>query len=156
MRDVGSVKNGPDGAPVSEQERAERSSATLHSRDRVAKAMGMEIARIAPGEADLTMVVGEDHVNGHGICHGGIIYTLADTAFAHACNSRNQNTVAQHNTISYIAPGQLGETLQATARETNLSGRNGLYEVVVTGEDGRTIAHFRGASRAIRGQLFEE
>jgi acyl-CoA thioesterase len=100
------------------------------------------------------MTVREDHCNGHGICHGGITFTLADSAFAFACNSRNQSTVAQHNTISYLAPGQLGDRLKAEAREVALKGRSGIYDVTVTNQDDIVIAQFRGNSRAIKGTLF--
>ena len=108
------------------------------------------------GIASLILTVQAHHCNGHGICHGGIIFSLADSAFAFACNSRNQATVAQHNTISYIAPGQLGDTLTADAREVSLSGRNGIYDVTVINQDNKKIAEFRGMSRAINGNLFQE
>jgi acyl-CoA thioesterase len=81
---------------------------------------------------------------------------LADSAFAFACNSRNQSTVAQHNVISYLAPGRVGDVLTATAREVSLNGRNGIYDVTVTNQDGTRIAEFRGFSRAITGRLFDE
>ena len=102
------------------------------------------------------MIVQDHHCNGHGICHGGIIFLLADSAFAFACNSRNQATVAQHNTISYIAPGQLCDTLTAHAHEVSLSRRNGIYDVTVINLDNKKIAEFRGMSRAIKGNLFQE
>jgi len=95
-------------------------------------------------------------LNGHRICHGGYIFTLADSAFAFACNSYNQNTVAQQNQITYLAPGKQGEILTATATEVSRTGRSGVYDVVVTGEDARTIALFRGLSRSIKGQHFSE
>jgi acyl-CoA thioesterase len=85
-----------------------------------------------------------------------VIFSLADSAFAFACNSRNQVTVAQHNTINFIAPGHLGDRLVATAREVSLTGRSGIYDATVKNQDGKVIAEFRGMSRAIRGQLFEE
>jgi phenylacetic acid degradation protein PaaD len=100
--------------------------------------------------------VAERHANGHGICHGGITFALADSAFAFACNSRNQSTVAQHNMISYLAPGRLGDVLTATATELSLTGRSGIYDVKVTNQNAIVIAEFRGFSRAIKGQLFEE
>jgi acyl-CoA thioesterase len=100
--------------------------------------------------------VQEHHCNGHNICHGGVIFTLADTAFAFACNSRNQNTVAQNNMITFIAPGQIGDVLTASAREVSLTGRSGIYDVRVVNQDGTLIAEMRGLSRAIKGQLFDE
>jgi acyl-CoA thioesterase len=90
------------------------------------------------------------------MCHGGVTFTLADSAFAFACNSRNQATVAQHNSITYITPANLGDTLIATAREVSLVGKSGIYDVTVSNQDGSVIAEFRGSSRSIRGDLFEE
>lgn len=95
-------------------------------------------------------------LNGHGICHGGFIFTLADSAFAFACNSYNQLAVAQQNQITYLAPGREGERLQATALEVSRSGRSGVYDVFVTGGDGRSVAVFRGLSRTVKGRHFPE
>jgi len=108
------------------------------------------------GSATMTLEVQAHHCNGHGMCHGGVIFLLADSAFAFACNSRNQVTVAQHNMISFIASGQLGDTLTAQATEVSLTGRSGIYDVRVTNQDGVIIAEMRGMSRAITGQLFPE
>ena len=95
--------------------------------------------------------------NGHGICHGGFIFLLADTAFAVACNSGNLRTVAQHAEISFLRPGVLGDVLIAEARETSLVGRSGVYDVSVSSESsGERIAEFRGLSRRIAGTLFDE
>jgi len=104
----------------------------------------------------MRMQVTEHHLNGHDICHGGFIFTLADSAFAFACNSYNASTVAQQNSVSYLTPGLPDETLLARATETSKSGRNGIYDVTVTGQDGRVVAEFRGCSRTIRGQHFDE
>ncbi|MCU9836774.1 MULTISPECIES: hydroxyphenylacetyl-CoA thioesterase PaaI [Ruegeria] len=138
------------------KERAERSAAAMWSDDNASKWAGMEITRVDEGLAVLEMTVAAHHCNGHGICHGGVTFMLADSAFAFACNSRNQSTVAQHNVISYIAPGQLGDRLTATASEVSLTGRSGIYDVKVTNQNGHTIAEFRGMSRAIKGRLFDE
>ncbi|MBY5935193.1 hydroxyphenylacetyl-CoA thioesterase PaaI [Tateyamaria omphalii] len=138
------------------KERAEKSAAVMWSDDRASTWLGMTLASIDEGRATLHLSVQEHHTNGHGICHGGITFALADSAFAFACNSRNQSTVAQHNSITYIAPAHLGDTLTAFAREVSLSGRSGIYDVTVTNQDGITIAEFRGGSRAIRGTLFDE
>ncbi len=138
------------------KERAEKSAAAMWDNDKASKWVGMAITNVDEGVATLELKVQDHHCNGHGICHGGVIFTLADSAFAFACNSRNQATVAQHNTISYIAPGQLGDTLVARAREVSLSGRSGIYDVTVTNQNNTTIAEFRGMSRAIKGQLFQE
>ncbi len=141
---------------LSAQEIAERSAASMQARDKTTPAMGITLESIGPGSATMSMVVREDQLNGHGICHGGIIFTLADSAFAYACNSYNQTALAQHNVISYISPGQPGERLTATASEVSKTGRNGIYDVRVTGEDGRSIAEFRGFSRVIKGTHFDE
>lgn len=124
--------------------------------DTASQNLGMKIDHIAPGEATLSMPVTDKMLNGHGICHGGYIFTLADSAFAFACNSYNQLVVAQQNQITYLAPGKADERLTATAVEQSKTGRSGIYDVKVTGEDGRTIALFRGLSRTIKGQHFEE
>ena len=102
------------------------------------------------------MQVRAEMLNGHGICHGGFIFTLADSAFAFACNSYNRVTVAQQNQITYLLPGQPGDLLTAEACETSLQGRSGIYDVTVSNAAGQTVALFRGLSRTIRGQHFEE
>jgi acyl-CoA thioesterase len=138
------------------KERAEKSAEALWRDDGASQSFGMQIVEVDEGRATMTMEVQQRHANGHGICHGGIIFTLADSAFAFACNSRNQNTVAQHNMISYIAPGQVGDVLTADAREVSTTGRSGIYDVTVTNQTGQLIAEFRGFCRTIKGQLFEE
>ena len=143
-------------AEMTAQERAEKSAEAMWGPDQASQFLGMQIAEIGEGTATLTMTVRPEFCNGHGICHGGLTFTLADSAFAFACNSRNQATVAQHNQISYLAPGREGDVPTAHAREVNLSGRSGLYGVTVTNQDAVVIAEFRGASRAIRGHLLEE
>lgn len=137
-------------------ERAKRSAEAMWADDKASKWFGMQIDEVTEGCAVLSMTVEQQHCNGHAICHGGVTFSLADSAFAFACNSRNQNTVAQHNTINFIASGQLGDRLTATAVERSLTGRSGIYDVTVTNQDGRKIAEFRGMSRAIKGHLFEE
>jgi len=138
------------------QLRAEKSAAAMLEADHASQGLGMQITSIAPGAATLTMRVTDAMLNGHKMCHGGYIFTLADSAFAFACNSYNKLTVAQQNQITYIAPGKGGELLTATALETALAGRSGLYDVMVTGEDGRAVATMRGLSRTLKGQLFTE
>ncbi|SOE08789.1 acyl-CoA thioesterase [Hoeflea halophila] len=141
---------------VSDQERAERSSEAMLKDDHTTKGMGMSIDAVGPGTATLSMVVRKDHLNGHGSCHGGAIFTLADSAFAFACNSHNKVTVAQHCSVTFLAPGREGDRLTATAREVALAGRSGIYDVTVNREDGTAIAEFRGLSRTISGTHFEE
>ncbi|MDE4060543.1 MULTISPECIES: hydroxyphenylacetyl-CoA thioesterase PaaI [Rhodobacterales] len=138
------------------KERAEKSSAAMWSSDNASKWAGMEIAEVDAGRAVLQLTVEAHHCNGHGICHGGVTFMLADSAFAFACNSRNQATVAQSNSITYTAPGRLGDRLTADAREVSLTGRSGIYDVTVKNQDDLVIAEFRGLSRAIKGHLFEE
>jgi len=136
--------------------RARRSAAAMWADDNASPWFGMELVEVSEGHATLALTVQPQHANGHGICHGGVTFSLADSAFAFACNSRNQNTVAQTNTITYVAPGRIGDRLTATAREISLTGRSGIYDVTVTNQTGTVIAEFRGNSRAIKGQLFEE
>ncbi|WP_343080604.1 hydroxyphenylacetyl-CoA thioesterase PaaI [Ostreiculturibacter nitratireducens] len=137
-------------------ERARRSAEAMWGKDRASKWLGMSLDSIGPGRAVTSFTVKDHHLNGHDICHGGYIFTLADSAFAFACNSYNRLVVAQHNTISYLSPGRPGERLTATATEAARTGRSGIYDVTVTGADGRVVAVFRGASREIEGRHFEE
>lgn len=138
------------------QERADRSAQAMFAQDQATKWLGAEIESVGPGHACLTLTVAPHHCNGHGICHGGFIFTLADSAFAFACNSYNQSCVAQHNQISFIAPGKLGDTLTAEAREISRTGRSGIYDVTVFASDKSKVAEMRGCSRQIKGQHFEE
>jgi acyl-CoA thioesterase len=138
------------------EDRAQRSANAMWATDRASQALGMQIAAIGPGSATLTMPVRPDFLNGHGICHGGYIFLLADSAFAFACNSYNQMVVAQENTITFLSPGRAGETLTAVAQEQHLAGRSGVYDITVTGADGRKVALMRGLSRSVKGQHFEE
>jgi len=136
--------------------RAERAAEVMWSDDRASTWFGMTLDHVDEGCARLSLTVASHHANGHGICHGGVIFALADSAFAFACNSRNQSTVAQHNSITYIAPAHVGDKLVAEAQEVNLTGRNGVYDVAVRTESRIKIAEFRGCSRSVCGTLFEE
>jgi acyl-CoA thioesterase len=138
------------------QEIAEKSSAALDSNDAASHALGLVVTQIAPGFATVTMPITPDKLNGHGICHGGLIFALADTAFAHACNSYNQRVVAQSCSISFLAPGKTDTMLTASAREIHRAGRSGIYDIEVSSEAGEIIAQFRGQSRTIKGQHFED
>ncbi len=137
-------------------DRAAKSAAAMWANDRASQWVGMKLGEVDEATAALELVVEAHHCNGHDICHGGVIFTLADSAFAFACNSRNQATVAQHNMISFIAPAHQGDRLTATATEVSLTGRSGIYDVRVSNQDGKPIAEMRGMSRAIKGQLFTE
>ncbi|MEM9968202.1 MAG: hydroxyphenylacetyl-CoA thioesterase PaaI [Pseudomonadota bacterium] len=136
--------------------RAKRCAQIMFDNDVASTSLGIRLLDITAGSAVLSMPVRADMLNGHGICHGGFIFLLADSAFAFACNSYNEVVVAQQNQISYIAPGHAGENLVARATEASRTGRSGIYDVIVTGQDDRTIALFRGLSRRIAGQHFEE
>ncbi len=138
------------------QDRARTCADLMWAGDKASQALGMRLDAIGPGAARLSMTVRDDMLNGHGICHGGMIFALADSAFAFACNTYNARTVAQSNQITYLAPGAAGDTLTASATEVARMGRAGTYDVVVTAGDGQKIALFRGLSRTIQGQLFDE
>lgn len=133
------------------QELAEASAKTMWNDDSTSQRLGMTLDRIAPGEATLSMTILETMSNGHGNCHGGYIFTLADSAFAFACNSYNQLAVAQHCSITYLIPGHLGDRLTATAREVSRHGRSGIYDIRVTNQSGEHVAEFRGHSRLVKG-----
>lgn len=138
------------------QQLAEACRAAMYERDAGAQKLEIEITSVGPGVSVATMPVRADMLNGHGICHGGYIFSLADTAFAYACNSRNHATVAQHCAIEFIAPAKLGDRLTATAKEQVLAGRNGVYDITVRREDGATIACFRGRSFQLQGQVIND
>ncbi|MBI4756472.1 MAG: hydroxyphenylacetyl-CoA thioesterase PaaI [Betaproteobacteria bacterium] len=125
----------------------------MYPRDRAAQLLGIRIVDVGPGRARAQMKVRPDMVNGHDICHGGLIFTLADAAFAYACNSHNHNTVASGASIDFVAPAHLGETLVAVGVEQALSGRTGVYDIEVTGEGGRRVALFRGRSYRVKGEV---
>ena len=134
---------------------AQRVADAMFARDRASQGLGMRITRVGAGHAELTMTVRSDMVNGHAICHGGFVFTLADSAFAFACNSYNMNTVANGCTIEFLAPAHEGDVLTAVAQERAQVGRNGVYDVEVRNQDGVTIAHFRGKSTRIKGEVVE-
>jgi acyl-CoA thioesterase len=144
--------------PVSDpakQARAERAAAALFARDRAAQALGMHIVAVSPGGAHVTMRVRPDMLNGHGSCHGGVIFALADSAFAFACNSHNEATVAAAASIDFLTAAAEGDELTAEAHELWRARRNGIYEITVFNQDGARIALFRGRSHRIDGQVVE-
>ena len=141
---------------ITDQERADQSAAAMWANDRATEWLGVELISVGKGVAEMHMKVEPHHCNGHNICHGGFIFTLADTAFAYACNSYNQATVAQHNTITFVNVGKQDDLLIARATEISKTGRNGIYDVNVTNQAGALIASFRGCSRTIKGQNFPE
>jgi acyl-CoA thioesterase len=152
MSDTSST-NPPVLSPQQAQQLAQDAAAAMWSRDHVAQGLGMTLAHVQPGAARLNMQVRQDMVNGHAICHGGMLFTLADTAFAYACNSYNFNTVASACSIDFLAPAHLGDTLVAEATERALGGRSGVYDVTVSTAAGKTIALFRGKSARIKGEV---
>ncbi len=135
------------------QELAGQVARTLYGLDKASQALGIRIAEVGPGYARLSMTVRPDMVNGHQICHGGMVFTLADSAFAFACNSHNENTVAAAASIDFLAPSHQGDELTAIATEVWRSRRNGIYEVTVTNQQGARIALFRGRSARIDGHV---
>lgn len=135
---------------------AQRSAEAMWAEDNASRGLGMELAEVTPGRARLAMTVTERMVNGHGLCHGGFIFTLADSAFAFACNSYGQRVVAQHCSVTFLAPGRLGMRLVAQATERQRAERSGIYDIVVTdAASGAAIAEFRGHSRTVPGNLLE-
>ncbi|RZL32027.1 MAG: hydroxyphenylacetyl-CoA thioesterase PaaI [Rubrivivax sp.] len=125
---------------------AEKVRDAMLAEDAASRLLGLQIADVAPGRAVVTMIVRADMLNGFAICHGGLIATLADSAFAFACNSRNALTVASGFGIDILKPAKLDDVLTATAEETSLAGRTGLYDVTVRNQHGELIAMFRGRS----------
>ena len=134
---------------------AERVAAAMYARDRASQAMGMKVVAVGPGHAELTMTVRADMLNGHAICHGGFIFTLADSAFAFACNSYNLTTVASGCAIDFVAPAREGDALTARAFERSVSGRTGVYDIEVRNQRGETSAYFRGKAYRVRGHVVD-
>lgn len=134
------------------QRTAEQVRDRMFAHDHAVRALGMAVTMIGAGVATVTMTVRHDMLNGHQICHGGLIATLADTAFAYACNSRDELTVASGFGIDFIAPGHLGDLLTARCTEVARAGRTGVYDTVVENQRGEGIAVFRGRSHALKGQ----
>jgi acyl-CoA thioesterase len=134
---------------------ARRCAQAMYDRDRASQIAGMTIDAVEPGYAKVSMTLLPQMINGHQTAHGGAIFALADSAFAFACNSRNVASVAQHCSITYVTPGREGERLVAECRENNLTGRFGVYDVTITGGDGRVVAIFRGHSAAVRGNVLD-
>jgi len=135
---------------------ARRVADTLFSREGTGPAWAIKIEEARDGYARVSMRVRADMLNGHAMAHGGMIFALADTAFAYACNSRNENTVAQHASITFLAPARVDDVLVAEAREVSRSGRSAVYAVSVRTDDGRVIAEFNGLSRTIGGAVIDE
>ena len=132
---------------------ARASGAAMYARDEASKALGAVLADIGPGRAVMTMTVRRDMLNGYGTCHGGTLFALADSAFAFACNSRNEAAVAAGCSIEFLRPGREGQRLTATAVERALNGKSGVYDVTVSNEAGEVLALFRGKSLKVGGSV---
>lgn len=143
-----------DGTPEPQQPPAPAAvAAAMYQRDSAAQALGIRLDAIGPGSATMSMPVRPDMIQGHGSCHGGMIFALADTAFAYACNSENQATVAAGANIEFLKPAYLGERLSAVASRITQAGRAGIYDILVRNQQGEVVASFRGKSATIKGQV---
>jgi len=147
----------PDASACAESadEIARRSAERLWQEDHAAQALGVEIVSVTAGRATLRMTIRQNMVNGHGSCHGGYLFAIADTAFAYACNSFNQRAVAGSAEINFLAPAQLGDTLTATGFLRQQGGRSGVYDVEVSNQQGDLLALFRGCCVRIRQTLYD-
>jgi len=143
-------------APAEAQALAERVAQAMLDRDPASLKLGMRIGAVAPGRAEVSMTVRPDMLNGHAICHGGFIFTLADSAFAYACNSYNLVTVASGCSIDFVAPAREGDDLTARASERSAAGRTGVYDIDVVNQRGETVALFRGRSYRVKGHVIDE
>lgn len=135
------------------QQLAERAAEALFAGDKASQSLGIRIVEVRPGYAKLSMLVRSDMVNGHRICHGGMVFALADSSFAFACNSYNESTVAAAAAIDFLTPSYEGDELTAVATEVWRSRRNGIYEITVINQKGARIALFRGRSARIEGHV---
>ena len=139
-------------AAMTSQQLAERVRDGMFVRDRAAQGLGMRVTHMAPGEATIEMAERSDMLNGFDSCHGGYITVLADTAFAYACNTRNELTVASGLSVDFVAPGRPGDVLVAEAKELSQAGRTGVYDVTIRNRQGQLIALFRGKSYSMKGK----
>lgn len=126
----------------------------MYARDLTCQTLGISLDECGPGRARMSMILAESMVNGHGIPHGGFLFLLADAAFAYACNSHGPVTVAQHASVTFLRPAAVGDRLVAKAVERVREGRNGIYDVTVTGAEDRIVAEFRGHSVSLSGNPF--
>lgn len=141
---------------MNEKELAARVGEAMFAVDRATKdLLGMELVSCEPGRAVMRMTVQAPMLNGHDICHGGLIFTLADSTFAYACNSRNLNTVAASCSIEFLKSGKEGDVLTCEGVERVLQGRHGIYDMTVTNQHGEVVATFRGRSTQIKGNVIQ-
>ncbi len=146
----------PKLSPAEAQALADATAEAMYSRDRAAQALGIKIVRVQPGASLLTMAVRSDMVNGHHICHGGMIFSLADTAFAYACNSQGLAAVASAASIDFVRPAFTGDLLTATARVKQQGKLTGVYDIEIVNQQQKTVALFRGKSHRIGGTITGE
>lgn len=135
------------------QKMAQDCADSMYERDQASRHLGMEITRVSPGQATVTMPVTNTMIQGHGSCHGGYLFTLADSAFAFACNSYNKATVASGCTIDYMLGAREGDVLTANAAEQSRGNRTGVYDITITNQDRHVVALFRGKSYQVRGEV---
>lgn len=141
-----------DATEATPQQTAEFVRERMYANDPAVRGLGIDVTEVAPGQATVTMTVRGDMLNGHATCHGGFLAALADTAFAYACNSYNELTVASSFSIDLVAPAREGDVLTARSVEMSKAGRTGLYDSEVTNQRGERIAMFRGRSYTIKGK----
>ncbi|CAN7202862.1 hydroxyphenylacetyl-CoA thioesterase PaaI [Trinickia sp. LjRoot230] len=153
---MSSVDTSPKGLDQTSDELARSVAKKMYESDACSRALGFELVEVRTGYARMRATVRPDFLNGHEICHGGLIFALADSTFAFACNSRNVNTVAAGCSIEFLRPVHSGDSLVAEAVEQALSGRNGVYDVRVTNGAGEIVAMFRGKSTQIRGSVISD
>ena len=149
------MSEGFDAARATPDELAAEIGRRMWADDRASQALGMVLEEVRAGYARIRMPIRRDMTNGHGICHGGYMFLLADSTFAFACNSHNQKAVAASAEIHFLAPAHEGDVLTAEGRELHLAGRSGVYDMRVTDQSGRLIALFRGKSATIRGTFVD-
>ena len=151
------MSSSPSPADAQAQQVAERVREVMLAEDHATRALGIEIAEVGPGHALARMQVRRDMLNGFGICHGGLITTLADTAFAYACNSANHVTVAAGVSVDFVAPAHEGDLLSAHCEQRTQQARTGVYDVLVRNQHGHTVALMRGRSHRLKSrQVFAE
>ena len=134
-------------------ELARATGATMYARDRASQALGIKLLEIRPGYARMSMVVEDWMLQGHDVCHGGLMFPLADTAMAFASNSHNDAHLALNANIDCLRPAQLGETLIAEAHEGNRTRRTGMYDVSIVNEQGQAVRHFRARTFGVGGEV---
>ncbi|HZJ94508.1 MAG TPA: hydroxyphenylacetyl-CoA thioesterase PaaI [Thiopseudomonas sp.] len=135
------------------QQLAQACAEAMFARDQASQQLGMKIISVAPGRAELSMTVDQRMVQGHGACHGGYLFTLADSAFAFSCNTYDKATVASGCSIEYISPAKEGDVLTASAKELSRGNRMGVYDITITNQDDQVVAYFRGKSYQVRGSV---